>query len=318
MIGRRVGLAAVLLVLVGCTTGPPAPPCDRPGTPSGRVDAAALLADVRFLAADERAGRQPDTPGSEAARDYIVERLQAIGVEKFPGSPWRRAYAGFTEKLDRYDGVNIAAQVPGTEFRENWIVLTAHYDHLGVVEGRTYNGADDNASGVAALLAIAELVAKEPLRHSLALVFLDGEERDLSGARGFFVSPPVGPEQMNLNVNLDMVARGDDGILWAVRSSPAEQLTRPLTVVGETSAVCLEFGHDGSDGRQDWRTLSDHLVFLEWNVPFVYFGVEEHGDYHQPTDDIEKINEGWFGASVETIEASLRALDAELAERPLR
>jgi Zn-dependent M28 family amino/carboxypeptidase len=276
------------------------------------------MADVHFLAADERAGRKPDTPGSEAARDYIVERLLTIGVEKFPGSPWRRAYAGFTEEHDRYDGVNVVAQVPGTQLREDWIVLTAHYDHLGVVDGKTYNGADDNASGVAAALAISELVAKQPLQHSLAVVFLDGEELDFSGARGFFSSPPIPPSQMALNINLDMVARGDNGILWAVRVSPDERLTRPIATVAQDAAVCLEFGHDGSDGRQNWQTLSDHRVFAEWSVPFVYFGVDEHDDYHEPSDDVKKIDEVWFTAAVETLESTLRALDAELAASPLR
>ncbi|HET9947311.1 MAG TPA: M28 family peptidase, partial [Longimicrobiales bacterium] len=192
------------------------------------------------------------------------------------------------------------------------IVLTAHYDHLGVIDGEIYNGADDNASGSAALLELTRAAVAEPLRHTLVVALLDAEEEGSWGAKAFLDDPPVPLESIVLNVNLDMVAR-TDGELWAAGASHTRALRPVLERLAQDALVRLRLGHDRPNAPEgdDWTEASDHAAFHELGIPFVYFGVEDHVDYHEPTDDFERIDPGELLAAVRTIHAGLRALDRE-------
>lgn len=291
--------------------GPASGPCEPPGRPTGRIDSVGLMADVGYLAADERRGRYPGSPESREVQEYLIGRLESLGAVPGPGGEWRHPFplqlAG-----QAIVGTNIVAAVPGRASDAPWIVIGAHYDHLGVVEGQVMNGADDNASGVAAVLAIVAKVSAEPLHHSLLVVFFDAEEQQLSGARHFVAEPPLALDSIRLVVNLDMVSRADGGPLWASGSRHHPWLRAPLEAVAAGAPVCLVLGHDGGGGLRDWTFEGDHQHFHRAGIPFAYFGVEDHADYHRPTDDPERIDVAWYAAAVETIERALRALDAEL------
>ena len=196
---------------------------------------------------------------------------------------------------------------------EQVIVLTAHYDHVGVRDGEIFNGADDNASGVAAVLEITRRVAREPLEHTLIVALLDAEEVGSLGARAFVVAPPVPLERVALDVNLDMVSR-TAGVLWAGGASHTPALRPILERVAARAPLTLRLGHDrpGAPEGDDWTTQSDHVAFHERGIPFVYFGVEDHPDYHRPTDDAERIDPAEYVAAVRTILMALRELDAAL------
>jgi Zn-dependent M28 family amino/carboxypeptidase len=203
--------------------------------------------------------------------------------------------------------------VPGRTDADEVIVLTAHYDHVGIRDGRIYNGADDNASGVAAVLEITRRIAADPLAHTLVVALLDAEELGSQGAQAFVAAPPVALERIAVNVNLDMVSR-TDGLLWAAGAFHTPALRPILERVATRSAVELRLGHDrpGAPEGDDWTRQSDHAAFHERGIPFVYFGVEDHADYHEPTDDVERIDPGEFVGAVRTILAGLRELDAAL------
>ena len=146
-----------------------------------------MLEDLRILSHDDMEGRDTGSPGGERARDYIVSRLEALGVEApLTGrlQPWsapNRSRIGAVS----YDGVNVIGLIRGTARPDRYIVVTAHYDHMGTYEGRLYNGADDNASGVASMLELAARLKAEAPAHSVLFVALDGEERGLLGADQF-------------------------------------------------------------------------------------------------------------------------------------
>ncbi len=277
---------------------------------TAEVSEESLMRDVRVLAHDSMAGRLVGSDGSRAARRYILSRLRALGVEVDSQTfEFERGGAAVT-------GVSVAGIVPGTDgvAGEDAFVLTAHYDHLGVRDGDVYNGADDNASGVAALLAIAEALNERPLTRQVSLVFLDAEEGGLNGARAFVdaVSQLVDVrEAMALNVNLDMVSRSDSE-LWVAGTYQNPALRPVVEGVPPAAGVVLRFGHDSPEwtGSDNWSGASDHAVFDRAGVPFLYFGVEDHPDYHRPTDDAERIDPAWYRASVETILRAVRALDA--------
>lgn len=278
------------------------------------VDTAMVMADVRALAADSMEGRAAGSEGGARARRYIVRRLEEIGVD-----PLADGYAmpfTFERGDETIDAVNLVARVAGRSPDGPVMVITAHYDHVGVQGGEIYNGADDNASGVAGLLEIARRLVAEPPEHTVILAALDAEEMGLRGAREFVASPPVPLERIAVVVNLDMIARGDRGELYAAGAYHYPFLRPLLEEVAAQAPVSLLLGHDSPDlgPAQDWTLLSDHGAFHQAGVPFVYFGVEDHPDYHSPTDDVEKIDPQFLRGAIETVMAAVRRLDGSLAE----
>ncbi len=272
----------------------------------GAVDSVALLRDLSVLAADSMEGRAPGTPGSRRARDFLVRALSDAGARPFGGS-YRRPFT-----WPGGAGENVVGVVEGSR-TTSYIVLTAHFDHRGVREGEVFNGADDNASGVAAALEVARRVAERPLDHGLLVALLDVEEAGLQGARALVADPPVPRETIVLNVNLDMVSR-TDGLLWAAGAHHTPALRPILEDVAEQAPLTLRLGHDrpGAPEGDDWTSASDHGAFHAVGIPFVYFGVEDHPDYHRPTDDFERVDPREFVDAVRTILAAVRALDRSL------
>jgi Zn-dependent M28 family amino/carboxypeptidase len=296
--------AACLLAAAGEASGQPLPD----------VDPAPLMADVAVLAHDSLEGRAAGTEGSRRARAFLTRALAETGARPLggPERPFEHPFAWASGS-----GVNLVGVVPGRGDGSDVIVLTAHYDHVGVRNGQVFNGADDNASGVAALLEIARRIAAEPLEHTLIVALVDAEELGMRGARAFVAEPPVPLERVALNVNLDMVSR-TDGLLWAGGASHTPALRAPLESVAARARVTLRLGHDrpGAPEGDDWTQLSDHVAFHERGIPFVYFGVEHHVDYHRPTDDVERMDAGDYVAAVQTILMALRELDAALPLEP--
>ena len=173
--------------------------------------------------------------------------------------------------------------------------MSAHYDHLGVRDGQTYHGADDNASGVALLLTVAERCVTAPFEHPLVLAAFDAEEQGLQGAKAFVRAPPVPAERMALDLNFDMVSRSDSRELYVAgpgRWPPLRPLLKPRP---SRAPITVKFGHDTGGGQDDWTQQSDHGAFHGAGIPFVYFGVEDHADYHKPTDTADKIAPGFLG-----------------------
>jgi Zn-dependent M28 family amino/carboxypeptidase len=263
------------------------------------------MATVRVLAADSMEGRRAATPGGARARRYLLGRLQDLGAAPLEGS-YTRSFP-----LPTDSGVNLLGVIPGTRAGAPFIVLSAHYDHVGIREGAIYNGADDNASGVAAVLAIAGSLRKQPLEHPVIIALFDAEEGGLRGARAFVSSGTVPRERIALNVNLDMVGHSEAGVLWAAGASHTPALRAVLDSLAMRAPVTLKLGHDrpGVPGEQDWSGSSDHEAFRSAGIPFVYFGVEDHPDYHKPSDDPETLTPLFFGGAVATIEVALRRLD---------
>ncbi len=295
----------LLLALAGCAA---------PSVPASAqdVDTAGLLHDLEVLAADSMSGRAAGTDGGRMARDYLVTRLRAMGFE-----PAQDTFA-VMRRDGEVEGVNVRVALDGTVHPDRTIVVTAHYDHLGVREGEIYNGADDNASGTAGLLALAADFASRPPDHSILLVFTDAEEGGLQGARHFVSAPPVPLDAVILNVNLDMVAHSD-AELWVTGTFPWPALRPVVEAVEPVPPVTLLFGHDTPDdeGADNWIMASDHGPFHAEGIPFLYFGVADHPDYHRPSDDVDTIDPAFFRAAVETVGRVLRAADGALAgERP--
>lgn len=293
----------------GCVGTPAAPEAAVPGADSARA-----LADLRALSADSMEGRGTGSPGIERARRFLREAFEDAGLAPF-GAAYDQEFVvqGPGESVR---GVNLVGYVEGSDEGSPVIVVTAHYDHLGVRDGVVYNGADDNASGVAALLALSRRLAEEPPMHTVIVAALDAEELGLKGAEAFLADPPVARERIALNVNLDMVGRNTRGELFAAGTYHYPFLKPLLAELAEEAPVRLRLGHDSPDlpRADDWTHQSDHGVFHAAGIPFVYFGVEDHPDYHRPSDDAERIHPRFFAGAIATIIAAVELFDQRLAE----
>jgi Zn-dependent M28 family amino/carboxypeptidase len=297
--------AAILLAAAASTVAHAAP---KPG--------AKAVEDIRILSADDMEGRGVGTPGGAKARAYIVKRFGQIGIK-----PLDKTFEQpFTFK-PRYfgkdvTGVNLVARIPGTSSSDKVLVVSAHYDHLGVRKGEVYNGADDNASGVAGLLVVAEAFRAKPPRHTVLIVAFDGEESGLKGAKAFVAEPPVPLATIGLNVNFDMIGTNTKGELYVSGAGPQPWLKPVLDNEAKAAPVKLKQGHDtDAEGKHNnWTQQSDQGPFAVAGVPWVYFGVEDHPEYHQPTDDFATVPQDFFKRAVATVVLATRALDDDLDE----
>lgn len=292
----------------------------RSGTSSNMFDSAALLNDLKRLSADDMEGRRVATPGGAKARAYVVDRLQESGVAPIGGTylqPFTfmtNAGRGAAEIASEIQGVNVICQIEGSTNPRRYIVVSAHYDHLGVRNGGVFHGADDNASGTAALFAIAKYFSVNKPANSLIVAAFDAEESGLRGSRAFVAMPPVAKESMVIDVNLDMIARDPDDKLFAVGTFLNPFLKPYIASVASTAPVKLLMGHDDPSQKkvEDWTADSDHASFQGAGIPAVYLGVEDFDQHHKTTDTYETITPNFYIHAVETSIALIKTFDKNL------
>jgi Zn-dependent M28 family amino/carboxypeptidase len=313
---RTAGPASLLAALVAGTSWLDARQAPAPApAPAATADGAALLATITALTAPGMDGRGAGTDGARKAQAWIESRLSTLGVA--PATPGGFAVPfQFTTKAGAtLTGANLVARCDGRRADGPVIVVSAHYDHLGVRNGQTYHGADDNASGVAMLLHVAERCVKTPFEHPLLLAFFDAEEMGLQGAQAFVRTPPVPAARLALNINFDMVSRSDRREIYLAGPGRWPRLLPVLETAMTDATITVRFGHDTGGGQNDWTTQSDHGAFHAAGIPFVYFGVEDHADYHQPTDTADKIRPDFLGGVATVVMRALAALDRAPAFR---
>ena len=281
---------------------------------SDLFDAGQLLKDVQTLSADDMQGRQVGTPGSEKARAYIVARFKAAGLSAY--GPSYESKFTFTGRgaTESQPGVNVVGWLNGTKSPARYIVITAHYDHLGVRNGQVFNGADDNASGTAALFTLASYFGKNRTANSLIFAALDAEEIGLHGAAAFVKQPPVEASALVLNLNMDMIGRDPNNLLYVSGSHQMPFLKPFLERVAAKAPVKLVMGHDDPAQKsvENWSGSSDHARFCQARIPCLYFGVEDFDQHHRATDDYETMTHSFFVRAVETMIAAVKEFDAGL------
>ena len=256
------------------------------------------LATVRYLADDALEGRLAGSAGERCAGDFIAARFKALGLK--PGG----AQGTFFQELPLASqlnphaqggtGRNLIALLPGSDprLRAEWVVIGAHYDHLGRggpssaapdQQGQIHNGADDNASGVAAMLEAARTLVRTRPARSVAFLAFTGEESGLLGSAFFAAHPAIPLNQIKAMLNLDMVGRLRSGPLIVYGTGTAAQWDAILN--SATAAEKVEF-----KGQPDGYGPSDHTSFYMNDIPVLHFFTNTHGDYHKPGDDWEKID----------------------------
>lgn len=286
------------------------------GLSSKTVDATQLLEDVRVLSGDAMEGRGMATQGGAMARAFVTSRFASLGLKSF-GDAYEKPFEASRAAASKIKPANVVGYVEGSKRPERFLVVTAHYDHLGVRDKQIYNGADDNASGVAVLLQLAAHFARVRPANSIIFAALDGEEEGLLGARALVKWLKEEHRDIVLDVNMDMVSHSERGELYASGAYHTPSLAPALKLLAARAPVHLLLGHDRPEqGHDDWTNQSDQYAFHKAGIPFVYFGVEDHKDYHKPTDDFETITQPFFVHAAETILDAVETFDAGLDSSP--
>lgn len=277
------------------------------------IDSTELLGDVQYLSSDELEGRRTGEPGNIITQNYIEARFQSLGL-KMAGESYRHLFDFTNSRTDEefVDAVNLIGYVQGSSNPDRFIVVTAHYDHLGTSDDEIYNGADDNASGTGGLLAAARYFSVNTPLNSILFIAFDAEEQGLSGARAFIQNPAFPLDQIALNVNMDMISTNFFNELYAVGTAHYPFLKPFVEESVADAPIAVSFGYDTDEWSQNWTMSSDHGPFHQVGIPFIYFGVEDHPHYHQPTDTFENINPEFYLKAVETIIGVIKELDANL------
>jgi len=267
-----------------------------------------IMQSVKYLSSDALQGREANTTGGALAREHIIDRFSVMDLKPAVDN-YLQPFTRESRRGNTVSGINVIGIIPGTS--DKTIVVTAHYDHVGQHDGKIFNGADDNASGVGGLLAITEYFKKNKPKHNIVIAALDAEEKGLVGAFHLADNFPGGINQVVLNVNMDMISRSvnDSDELWACGTHHNPDLAPLLTNLD--SPLNLMLGHDvPGSGSNDWTNASDHAAFHQKDIPFIYFGVEDHEDYHKPTDTFEKIDEAFYVNAMTTIIGFIEAFDS--------
>jgi len=279
---------------------------------------------LQSLTNEKAAGRAVQSNGSHYAREYIKQQLAKADIKPLLPDGYLQPFT-YRKGGENIQGTNVLAFIPGKQ-SERLIILSAHYDHLGIKGSKTYHGADDNASGVSALLAVANVLIQQQPSCSYVLLFSDAEEDNLKGTKAFIEQFPNIINKTMLNINLDMLAgsrstkrlhflsykinklltKGSWQQFKENHSRAEIPISRGFKSVGYHSS--------SASNKVQWYLASDHGVFYRKHIPFLYYGVGVHENYHTAKDSFERANKQMLWHVTNTIIHQILFLDQHIVD----
>ena len=270
------------------------------------IDAEQLKKHLYIVASDEMEGRDTGSEGQKKAGRYLIDKYKKMGVshpkslkDYYQIVP-KEALMGRRGNLPESE--NILAFIEGSEKPDEVLVISAHYDHVGTKNGKVYNGADDDGSGTVALLEIAEAfqLAKKSgngPKRSILFLHVTGEEHGLLGSDYYSKNPIFPLANTVVNLNIDMIGRCDPNncgkdYVYVIGSEMLSTDLKKINVAANDTTTKLELNYKYDDPNDTERLYyrSDHYNFAKHGIPVAFFFDGIHEDYHQPTDDAEKID----------------------------
>lgn len=255
------------------------------------------------LSSNDFAGRKSGEKGQKLAAKYLANYYKNIGVKSaYDSTYYQTVPKDFFRGLANADSENIVAYIKGSTYPGQYIIISAHYDHLGKKYGKIYAGADDNASGTAAILEIAEafkIASKYGNGPKRSIVFLNltGEEEGLFGSKFYTENPIFSLKNTITDLNIDMIGRVDKAhkkkpnYIYLIGSG---KLSTELKNISEKvnatyTKLNIDYKYDENDPNKFYYR-SDHYNFAKHNMPIIFYFNGVHKDYHQPTDTPDKID----------------------------
>ncbi len=285
------------------------------------IKSADLKKHVFILASDSLEGRETGKRGQKKAALYIKNHFKSIGIPPYRGKKYYQKFkvktkrhvckcedcdVNFLQKIfgnrKKIKGENVLGYIEGGELKDELLVITSHYDHLGKHDSLIYNGADDNASGTAAAMQIAEafMIAKREgfgPKRSVLIMAVSGEEKGLLGSKWYTNNPIYPLENTVANLNIDMIGRIGDfqkepNYVYLIGS---DMLSTDLHNLSEEVnkkhvGLRLDYTFNSEDDPNRYYYRSDHYNFAKNNIPVIFYFNGIHEDYHKPTDTIEKLD----------------------------
>lgn len=271
------------------------------------ITAEELKTHLYIVASDEMQGRNTGEAGQKKAGTYLIEQYKKDGISFPPDAksfyqfiPATYFQKAFSPKLG--DSENIWAFIEGTDKKDEIVVISAHYDHVGMKNGEIYNGADDDGSGTVALLEIAQAFQKakeagKGPRRSILFLHVTGEEHGLHGSRYYTENPLFPLANTVADINIDMIGRRDpfheksNNYVYIIGSDYLSSDLYTITEEANKNFVQLDLDYKYNDRNDPNRFYyrSDHYNFAKHNIPSVFLFNGTHEDYHQPTDEPNKI-----------------------------
>ena len=280
-----------------------------------------LYDHINILASDSLEGRETGKPDQKMAAAYIANHFKEIGIPPYKRKTYFQKFKVKSKrhvcKCDDCDltffkrvfksnqiirGENVLGFIEGSDLKEELIIITAHYDHLGKHDSLIFNGADDDASGVAGAMEIAEafMLAKKDgkgPRRSILIMPVSGEEKGLLGSK-YYTDNPVYPLNNTIaNLNIDMIGRLDDwhstgNYVYLIGS---DRLSYDLHNINEEvnnkyTKLDLDYKYNDEEDPNRYYYRSDHYNFAKNNIPVIFYFNGVHEDYHRPSDTIEKLD----------------------------
>ena len=255
---------------------------------------------VALLSSDAQQGRENGSAESLAAQEFLIDELSALGSGLNAAATGRDAYRQPFSTSET--GTNLLAVIPGSDLADEYVIVGAHYDHIGTLGSSVFNGATDNATGVSIVLAIGTAVAALPTppRRSVVLALWDAEEDGLVGSRAYVDSPLVPLEQTVAYVNFDIqganLLPSLREVTFAVAAESGGEAMKDLVRNASAGSsldlqiVTRVFGQD----------RSDHVPFLDAGIPAVFFSDADGPCYHTTGDDFSVIDRGKLGEQTRT------------------
>ena len=325
-------IVTIAMIAVSCSTAQKATKVTDVGTYKNSITPAELSKHLYIVADDNMEGRNTGEPGQKRAGEYLINEYKKNGISFPPGAtnfyqkvPSEFMKRGFAPKLN--DSENIWAFIEGTEKPQEIIVISAHYDHVGMKNGEVFNGADDDGSGTVALLEIAQAFKKAKNKgngptRSILFLHVTGEEHGLHGSRCYSENPLFPIENTVVDINIDMIGRRDtlhpktNNYVYVIGS---DRLSSELHTINEevnAKYTQLELDYKYNDRKDPERIYfrSDHYNFAKKGIPAIFFFNGIHADYHQSSDTPDKIE---YDALAKRTQLAF-VLAWELANRPER
>ncbi|SCY01574.1 M28 family metallopeptidase [Flavobacterium caeni] len=306
---RTFCLLVSAVLAVSCKNTKPAVATDNsdPTKYLNTITAAELKQHMLVIASDEMEGRETGSIGQKKAGTYLIEQYKKDRIRQPKGAKDYYQHVPAEFMNGKYgqtlpDSENIWAFIEGSVHPEEIVVLSAHYDHVGMKNGQVYNGADDDGSGTVTLLEIAQAlqIAKKEGRgpkRSVLILHVTGEEHGLHGSRYYSENPIFPLANTIANVNIDMIGRHDpehedsSDYMYSIGSNRlSSQLQQIIEDVNQKyTQLKIEYRYDAPDDPNRFYFRSDHYNFAKNGIPSVFFFSGIHADYHQPGDDADKI-----------------------------
>jgi Zn-dependent M28 family amino/carboxypeptidase len=271
------------------------------------ITAGELKTHLTIVASDEMQGRDTGSKGQKKAGEYLISQYKKnqIPFPKGAKDYYQRIPAAFLNaRSDKNlpDSENIWAYIEGSEKPNEIIVISAHYDHVGITDGEIYNGADDDGSGTVALLEIAQAFAQAKKeghgpQRSILFLHMTGEEHGLHGSRYYSENPLFPLVNTITDINIDMIGRRDkahaksNNYVYIIGS---DYLSTDLYTICEDANkkyvhLNLDYTYNDRNDPNQFYYRSDHYNFAKNGIPSVFLFNGVHADYHKPTDKVEKI-----------------------------